>query len=117
VEFTKLCWYNSSLDPDRTPPLGKLTKTPTVMGCVEKKRLKKEITLFNWNKNLNTLQGVKKGERKDLRLVEVYVPISPHQRGVVRQDISLVVKHSCIQGGKTSKVGPKRGDDHSLPQV
>jgi hypothetical protein len=97
--------------------LGKLTETPIVMVCIEKKRLNKEITPVNKNKNLNTLQGVKKGERKDLRLVEVYVPISPHQKRVVRRDISPGVQHSCIQGGKTSKVGPKRGDDHSLPQV
>jgi hypothetical protein len=97
--------------------LGKLSETPIVMGYVEKKRLKKEMIPVNGNKNLNTLQGVNKGERKDLRLVEVYVLISPHLKRVVRRDISPDFKHSCIQGGKTSKAGPKRGDDHSLPQV
>jgi hypothetical protein len=76
--------------------LGKVTETPIVMGCVEKKRLKKEMTPVNGNKNLITLQGVKKGERKDLRLVKVYVPISPHQKRVVRRGISPVVKHSYI---------------------
>jgi hypothetical protein len=62
------------------------------MGYVENKRLKKETTPDNGNKNLNTLQGDKKGEWKDLRLVEVYVPISPHQKRVVRRDVSPVLK-------------------------
>jgi hypothetical protein len=36
------------------------------MGYAEKKRLKKETTPVNGNNTLNTLQGVNKGERKDL---------------------------------------------------
>jgi hypothetical protein len=81
-------------------------KTQGSCECIVWESRSKEMTPVNGNKNLNTLQGVNMGERKGLRLVEVYVPISPHQKWVVRRDISPVVKHSCIQGGKTSKVGP-----------